>query len=268
MKKPLIPLVVAALAVAALSGIGPAAAAAPQPGPRMTLSVWFERGGKLWLTKRTVARTPGAAAAAINRLFAGPNAAETAAGVTSEVPAGSTLHGVSIASGVATVDVSSTFAAPAARTRIRMRLAQLTYTATQFPTVDSVRLEVNGRVVTSIDGAPVPQPAARGNFFRLLPPILVSRPAIGALVPSTATVAGTADVFEAALTVRIINAKGRLLARKHFTATCGSGCRGNYLVTLPYHLRRAQAGTIVIFDSGGRIAHPDIVRVPVRLSAG
>jgi hypothetical protein len=184
------------------------------------------------------------------------------------VPAGSALHGVSIAGGVATVDVSSAFAAPAARTQIRMRLAQLTYTATQFPTVSSVRLEVNGQIVTAIDGAPVPQPAARGDFFRLLPAILVSRPAIGAVVPARVTIAGTADVFEAALTVRIINARGRLLARQHITASCGSGCRGNYSVALTYHVRRSQGGTIVIFDSGGRIAHPHIVRVPVRLSVG
>jgi Sporulation and spore germination/Immunoglobulin-like domain of bacterial spore germination len=269
MKKPLVSLIVAALAVAALSGIGPAAAATAPAGPRMTLSVWFERGGKLWLTKRTVPRTPGAAAAAINRLFAGPNSAETSAGVASAVPAGSALRGVSITGGVATVDVASAFAAPAARTQIRMRLAQLTYTVTQFPTVSSVRLEVNGRVVNSIDGAPVPQPAGRGNFFRLLPPILVSRPAIGALIPSgSITVAGTADVFEAALTVRVINAHGRLLVRKHFLASCGTGCRGTYSVTLPYHLLRAQQGTVVIFDGGGKIAHPHIVRVPVRLSAG
>jgi hypothetical protein len=268
MKKPLIPIVLAALAVTALSGIGPAAAATAPAGPRMTLSVWFERGGKLWLTKRTVTRTPGAAAAAINRLFAGPNAAETSAGVTSAVPAGSVLRGVSITGGVATVDVSSAFAAPAARTQIRMRLAQLTYTATQFPTVDSVRLEVAGRVVHSIDGAPVPQPAGRGNFFRLLPPILVSRPAIGALVPSTATVAGTADVFEAVVHIRIINARGRLLARTHVLASCGTGCRGTYSAALTYHLRRSQPGTIVIFDDSGRGGHPHVVRVPVRLSVG
>ncbi len=267
MKKPLVPLVVAALAVAALSGIGPAAAASA-PGPRMTLSVWFERGAKLWLTKRTVTRTPGAAAAAVNRLFAGPNAAETAAGVTSAVPAGSALRGVAIARGVATVDVSSAFAGPGARTQIRMRLAQLTYTVTQFPTVSRVRLEVNGRVVSSIDGAPVPQPSGRGNFFRLLPAILVSRPAIGARVPSTVTVAGTADVFEAVVHVRVINARGRLLARTHVLASCGTGCRGNYSATLTYHLRRAQGGTIVIFDDSGRGGHPHVVRVPVRLSAG
>jgi germination protein M len=267
MRRPLIPLVVAAVAIAALSGRGPAAAATTPTGPRMTLHVWFERGAKLWLTKRTVARTPGAAAAAIDRLFAGPNAAETAAGVVSEVPAGSTLRGISISGGTATIDVSSAFAAPAARTSIRMRLAQLTYTATQFSTVARVRLEIEGQAVTSIDGAPVPQPAARRDFVRLIPPILVDRPAIGVHVPPTVTVAGTANVFEAALTVRIINARGRLLARRRITASCGTACRGTYSVTMHYHVIRSQPGTVVILDSGGKIAHPDIVRVPVKLSA-
>jgi hypothetical protein len=148
-----------------------------------------------------------------------------------------------------------------------MRLAQLTYTATQFPTVKRVRLEVGGVVVHSIAGAPVPQPAARRDFLRRLPAILVSRPVIGAHVPSTVTVAGTADVFEAALTVRVINQRGRLLARRHILASCGTGCRGRYSVAIPYTVLRRQPGTIVIFDDGGGpVAHPHVVRVPVTLS--
>jgi hypothetical protein len=266
MKQRLIPLT--AVALAAIVGLGPAAAAAtPQAGTKMSLSVWFERDGKLWLSTRSVVRTPAAATAAVTRLFAGPNAAEASAGVVSAIPAGTHLRGISIAGGVATIEVGRAFAAPAGRKTIRMRLAQLTYTATQFPTVDHVRLEVAGRVVSSIDGAPVPQPAARRNFVRLLPPILVSRPTIGARIPSAVTIAGTADVFEAALTVRIINAKGRLLARRRILATCGTGCRGTYSVTMHYHVIRSQPGTVVIWDGGGKVNHPDIVRVPVKLSA-
>jgi germination protein M len=181
MKKRLIPLT--AIALAALVGLGPAAAATPQAGTKMTLSVWFERDGKLWLSTRSVARTPAVATAAVTRLLAGPNAAETGAGVVSAIPAGTHLRGISISGGVATIDIGRGFAAPADRRSIRMRLAQLTYTATQFPTVDRVRLEVAGRVVSSIAGAPVPQPAARRDFVRLLPPILVMRPTIGARIP-------------------------------------------------------------------------------------
>ena len=261
-----------AILAAALLAVSPAAgpaAGAPQAGARMTLNVWLEREpGKLWLTKRTVPRTPGVAAAALQLLFAGPNAAERAAGVTTAIPAGTRLRGVSISAGTATVDVSRTFAAVAPATRIRMRLAELTFTATQFATVKRVRLEVGGVVVHSIAGAPVPQPAARANFLRRLPAILVSRPAIGARVPTTVAVAGSADVFEAALTVRVINERGRLLARRHILASCGTGCRGRYAVTIPYTVLRRQPGTIVIFDSGGgSVAHPHVVRVPVKLSA-
>jgi len=258
-------LVATLLAVSLAAG---PAAATPRAGSRMTLDVWLERGaGKLWLTKRTVPRTPGVAAAAVRLLFAGPNAAERAAGVTTAVPAGSRLRSISISSGTATIDVSRAFAALAPASRIRMRLAELTYTTTQFPTVRRVRLEVAGVVVHSIAGAPVPQPAARADFLRRLPAILVSRPAIGARVPAAVTVAGSADVFEAALTVRVINARGRLLARRHLLASCGTGCRGRYSVSIPYTVLHRQPGTIVIFDSGGgAVAHPHVVRVPVKLS--
>ena len=265
MRKRLIVPLVALLAVSLAAGT---ANATSHRGSRMTLDVWLERGtGKLWLTKRTVPRVPGVATAAVRLLFAGPNAAERAAGVTTAVPVGSRLRGISILGGTATIDVSRAFAAAAPATRIRMRLAELTYTATQFPTVKRVRLEVAGVIVHSIAGAPVPQPAARADFLRRLPAILVSRPAIGARVPATVTVAGSADVFEAALTVRVINARGRLLARRRILASCGTGCRGRYSVSIPYTVLRRQPGTIVIFDGGGGpVAHPHIVRVPVRLS--
>jgi Immunoglobulin-like domain of bacterial spore germination/Sporulation and spore germination len=258
-------ILVAAVAIAALAGPSSAAAAA-QAGPRVRLAVFFERGGALWQSSRTVTQTPGVARAAIDRLFTGPNPPETAAGVGSAVPHGSRLRGISIASGTATIDVSRAFAAAGDRASVRMRVAQLVFTATQFPTIDHVRLEVAGQVVHSIAGVPVPQPAARPNFYRLVPAILVAQPAIGERIPATVTIAGSADVFEAALTVRITNAKGRLLARQHITATCGTGCRGTYSVSLPYHIARAQQGTVVIFDSGGMVAHPHVVRVPVRLS--
>ena len=259
-------LITAALA-AAMFSVGPAAAA-PRAGPRMTLQVWFERGGKLWLTKRTVPRTPAAAGTAVRRLFAGPNAAETAARVDTAIPAGSRLRGISIGGRTATVDVSRAFAAPGDRASVRMRLAQLTFTTTQFPTVDRVRLEVAGQIVHSIAGVPVPQPAATSSFYRLLPPILVARPAIGARIPSTLTVAGSADVFEAVVHVRILNAKGRLISATHVLATCGTGCRGTYTATLTYHVLRAQRGTVLINGDNGKGTPPPVVRVPVRLSVG
>jgi hypothetical protein len=261
-------LILPLLALLALSVAAAPAAAAPHAGSRMTLDVWLERAaGKVWITKRTVPRTPAVAATAVRLLFTGPNAAETAAGVRTAVPAGSRLRGISLAHGRATIDVSRAFATPAAPAQIRTRLAELVYTATQFPTVKRVRLEIAGAPVTSIAGTPVPQPAERRDFLRRLPAILVNRPVIGVRVPATVTVAGTANVFEGALTVRVINERGRPLARRHITASCGTGCRGRYSVAIPYTVIRRQPGTIVILDSGGRVAHRHVVRVPVKLSA-
>ncbi len=256
------------LALLALSLAAGPAAAAPHAGSRMTVQVWLERAaGKVWVTKRTVPRTPAVAATAVRLLFAGPNAAERAAGVRTAIPAGSRLRGISLANGTATIDVSRVFAARAGHAQIRTRLAELVYTATQFATVKWVRLEVAGAPVASIAGTPVPQPAERRDFLRRLPAILVNRPVIGLRVPATVTVAGIADVFEGALTVRVLNERGRLLARRHITASCGTGCRGRYHVAMTYHVIRRQPGTLVILDSGGRVAHPHVVRVPVKLSA-
>lgn len=260
-----IPIAFAALALLA----GPATATASTPAVSKTrLAVYFERGGLLWQSSRMVGSTSAVATAAVTRLLTGPNAAERAAGVTTQIPAGVHLRGISIASGTATIDVGRRFAAAGDRHSVRMRVAQLVFTATRFASVDRVRLEVAGQVVHAIAGVPVPQPAAPQRFYRLLPAILVAQPAIGERLPTTVKVAGSANVFEAVVDMRLINARGRLIARAHTMATCGTGCRGTYAATLRYHLRRAQAGTLVVFDSGGNAAHPHVVRMPVRLSAG
>jgi Immunoglobulin-like domain of bacterial spore germination/Sporulation and spore germination len=259
----------AAFSLAAVAVLGaPVADASTQADAKVRLAVYHERGGRLWQSSRMVDQTSAVARTAVTSLLAGPNAAERAAGVTSEVPAGTHLRGISIAAGTATIDVGRRFAGPGSRVAVRTRVAELVFTATQFPTVHRVRLEVAGRVVHSIAGAPVPQAATRQSFSRLLPPILVAQPAVGERIPATVDVTGSADVFEAAVNVRLINANGRLVARAHVLATCGTGCRGAYSATLRYHVRRAQAGTLVVFDSGGRVPHPHVVRVPVRLSRG
>jgi hypothetical protein len=255
-------------AVLAVLAVMAGAAAPAQAAGTTRLGVYFERGGLLWQSSRMVRSTPAVATAAVTRLLNGPNAAERAAGVTTQIPAGTHLRGITIAGGTATVDVGRRFAAAGGRHSVRMRVAEVVFTATQFATVDRVRLEVAGRVVHAIAGVPVPQPATRPSFYRLVPAILVAQPAIGERLPTTVTVAGSADVFEAVVDMRLINARGRLLARAHTRATCGTGCRGTYSATLRYHLRRAQAGTLVVFDTGGNVAHPHVVRLPVRLSAG
>jgi hypothetical protein len=90
---------------------------------------------------------------------------------------------------------------------------------------------------------------------------------IGAHLSPTARVTGTSDVFEAAMVVKVVNSGGHLIARKSFLASCGTGCRGHFAVTLPYHVGSAQAGSIVVTDTSARGGPPPtIVRIPVQLS--
>jgi Sporulation and spore germination/Immunoglobulin-like domain of bacterial spore germination len=240
--------------------------AAPHASTRV--DVWFKRSARLWFTQRTVSPTAAVARAAVNALIAGPNAAESAAGVRSSVPAASRLRGISIASGVATIDLNHAFAAPGPRRRVRMRLAQLTFTATQFPTIRAVTLHIAGHPVASIGSVAVPSQMRRSTFPRLLPAIVVHRPLIGADLAPTVRLTGTSNVFEAAMIAKMVSSGGRVLAKKFFTATCGTGCRGRFAVSLSYHVAHAQTGTVVVSDTSARSGHPPphIVRIPVHLS--
>ena len=236
------------------------------PHASTTISVWFKRDARLWHTKRGVS-SGFPVRTAVRALLAGPNAAESSAGVKTAVPAGVPLLGTSVANGVATVNVGPKFAAPAPKKQIRMRLAQLTYTVTQVPHVRAVHLEFNGSAVASIGGVAVPNHMRRGHFRRLVPAIVVHNPVIGAHLSPTVRVTGTSDVFEAAMIGKVLNSGGRVIAKTFFTATCGTGCRGRFATSLSYHVAHPQAGTIVVSDTSATSGPPPhIVRIPVHLS--
>src|SRR5207245_4512189 len=100
-----------------------------------------------------------------------------------------------------------------------LRIAQVVYTLAQFPTVTALRFEINGQRVTVIGGVPVQNPQTAAMYRDYLPAITVQSPLIGAQVTSPVTVSGTADVFEAVVSVRILDSAGHEIARTFTTAT-------------------------------------------------
>lgn len=78
--------------------------------------------------------------------------------------------------------------------------------------------------------------------------IVVESPEPGATVSSPITISGTADVFEATVSIRILDAAGNEIARTFTTATCGSGCRGDYRKSVSFEIDSKQAGTIEVFE--------------------
>lgn len=88
-------------------------------------------------------------------------------------------------------------------------------------------------------------------------------------IASPVTVAGTADVFEATVSIRIVDGTGGELASTFTTATCGSGCRGAYSTDVFFFIDQRQNGTIEVFESsaedGSRL---HLVSIPVVLVPG
>ncbi|MEU1587723.1 Gmad2 immunoglobulin-like domain-containing protein [Micromonospora sp. NPDC005710] len=220
-----------------------------RPDP-VSIELWYVRGGHLVPTRRTRPATVATSRLALTELAIGPSPAETATGMTTLLPAG--VEVTRIADGVATLRVPSA-GDPATR---RLREAQVVWTLTQFPTVRHVHL----------DGA---APVGRADYADLLAPIVVTGPIPGERVAAPLVVTGTATVFEATVSVRVLDAAGRQVAVGFGTASCGSGCRGGYRVVIGWRTAREQKGTVEVYEvsarDGSRI---NTVAVPVVLARG
>ena len=242
----------------------------PSEPRTFTYQVWLTQGeGFLFVSQRTATFDPGVGRIALENLFSGPNSAEREAFIGTEVPEGTELLGLDIDDGVATVDLSDEFADSGGSLEETVRLAQVVYTITQFDTVRSVRFRIEGEPVETFGshGIVLDRPQTRKGYEEHLPAILVESPSIGERVDNPVTVSGTANVFEATVSLRILNAQGKEIARTFTTATCGTGCRGDYSVSVPYEVDREQPGTIEVFESSAENGRPiNVVRVPVTLT--
>ncbi|HEX2045945.1 MAG TPA: Gmad2 immunoglobulin-like domain-containing protein [Gaiellaceae bacterium] len=243
-----------------------------EPGGVLTYQVWLTAGESLFVVHRSQEATARVGTAALEALLAGPDDFEQGYGLSSAVPEGTQLLGLAVEDGIAHVDLTSEFESGGGTLSMQMRLAQVVFTLTQFPTVEGVLFNLDGEQVDVIggEGIVVDQPLRRRDFRELLPAILVTSPALGQGVGNPVTVRGTANVFEANVSVEVLDAAGRELAATFTTATCGSGCRGSFSVSLAYDVDEAQDGTIVVHDddAAGSGTYPHEVRIPVRLTPG
>lgn len=232
------------------------------------LRVYFVRDELMGAAGRTFEGTQAVGAAALRQLLAGPSAEERAAGLGSEIPAGAELLGLSIADGVATADLSKAFESGGGSTSMQLRVAQVVYTLTQFPTVKRVAFRIDGRPVEAIggEGVVVDPPVGRAAFEDQTPTILVESPTPGEEVSSPLRVRGTANTFEATLNLRVLDASGKVLYDHFATATSGSGTRGTFDETIDFDVASDGPGTLVAYEHSaedGSEIH--VVRIPVEL---
>lgn len=242
----------------------PAASPAAQ---EQAVTAYLLQDGKVWPVRRPIEHTLEVAHAAMSQLLAGPTPDEQAAGLSSSIPTGTTLRGVTIANGVATVDLSDQFTG-AGGGPLAARLAQVVFTLTQFNNVQAVTVQVGGQPLSPPPGTPAPtQAAKRADFEDETPAILIEGPLLGATVASPAHVFGSANVFEAQFVVQLQDAQGTVLKEVQAHATSGTGQRGTFDLQVPFSVSASQPGKIVAFElsakDGSKINE---VTVPVTLA--
>jgi sporulation and spore germination protein/immunoglobulin-like protein involved in spore germination len=257
----------------------PGQTATPPASPAGTMIVraYFVLGGEpgtvgLVPVLREVPKTTAVATTAMKSLLAGPTSKESSdRSITSAIPDGTRLLGLSVKNGVATVDLSTEYDSGGGTTSMQYRLAQVVYTLTQFSTVKSVVFQIEGETVTVFggEGIVLDGPQARADYYDQLPSIFVDRPAFGAAFASGGHVAGNANVFEATFRVAVLDASGKSLVDRQVMATCGSGCRGTFDVTLQYKVSKGQWGTLHAYNPSAKDGTPGEIRdYPVWLTPG
>ncbi len=174
----------------------------------------------------------GVAATAMELLLAGPTSRQTDQGLTTALPVGTKLRGVTIADGVATVDLSGEFTSGGGTLSMTSRVAQVVFTLTQFPTVKSVQFEVEGEALDVLGGEGIilDYPRTRESEELFAPAVLVESPTWGATVPLAPAlrVRGTANTFEAEFQLEIADGTGKIVRTERVMATSGSGTRGTF----------------------------------------
>jgi hypothetical protein len=230
--------------------------------------VWFTQDGDLFLTHRQLPKTEGIGKTALEALLAGPSDIEGDVDVVSVIPEGTELLGLTITDGVATVDLSSEFESGGGSASMFARLSQVVFTMTQFPTVDGVLFELDGEPVETFSGEGIvlEGPQRRKDYEDQLPAIVVEEPSTGDEVTSPLTVSGTANTFEATVEMRLV-VGGKELAHTFTTATCGTGCRGDYEAKLKFKVSEPTEAILEVYESSAEDGSPiHIEMVPVTLA--
>lgn len=160
----------------AAGGTGAAAPSTPTTVPvaaTTDVSVWLVRGEAVQPVTRTVPKVARIGAEAVKAVLAGPTAAEARSGLSTAIPTGTRFLDLVIGDdGIAKVDLSRDFEAGGASLGVTLRLAQVTCTVGQFPTVKGVRFSLAGQLVSvfSGDGVVLDKPVSCDSYRQVVRP--------------------------------------------------------------------------------------------------
>ncbi len=213
-----------------------------------TVVPYFIEGEQVAAGEPVETPEPGVAAAALRAVLDGPNGRELGAGLTSAIPPATRLLELTIAGGLARADLSGGFREGEGSAATRERLAQIVYTLTQFPTVKTARLRIDGHTVPTLGDVKLDRALTRADFEDQTPAILVESPGFDTAVSSPFTARGTANTFEATFEWELRGASGEVLAKHFETATSGTGTRGTFSFAVAFRVANETQGSLVVFE--------------------
>ena len=240
------------------------------PDARTVVSAYFLRGQFVGTAHRSVVATDAPAAASLRELLVGPTAEERAAGLHTQIPAGTRLLGLTIRDDLATVDLSGEFAAGVDPREDRGDSRRSSTRSRSSRTSSGVRFRIDGvpLIFVNGEGAAQTRRQTRRSFEDVTPAIFVDQPAVGDLVSSPLVVSGTANTFEAQFMIRVRDADGVSLLDQSVTATSGSGTRGTFRETLRFTTGSTTI-TLEVYEQSAASGLPiHVVKVPLHLVEG
>jgi hypothetical protein len=267
---------ISALALAACGGVSPklgspttttvppssTTTTKPKAPPTTTQSaLFFGRGNALGVAYRT---EPAASVRydTVRALFAGPDPAEKAAGLTTAIPAGSIVEGLSFNGSLAYMDVNGQFFAATTKSVFTVRLAQVVYTLTEFTGVDRVQLYLHGLTLPRILGLPTTGPLTRTDLTGAVDDFLIVSPAVNESVASPITVSGISE-FSGALEIQLTDPNGQLIVNTVNTTTVGE----TFTYTYPFASNHAGTATLRVYAAPDRSTTAQLVAsIPVTLT--
>jgi hypothetical protein len=146
-------------------------------------------------------------------------------------------------------------------------LNQIIYTVTQgYDPETLVRFIVNDEPVEAYgtEGLSLVEPVGRATFLDQVNPIIITGLLYAPGVEGHAVLGGRANVFEAALTVRIVDpVTGATLYEEPVMANCGTGCWGDFRLEFNTPLLTTETEVQVFWYSAEDGDPADIVTIPV-----
>jgi len=214
--------------------------------------LYFLVNGKISATDRAIPSVPTVATETLAALFAGPKVNELAIGQRSELPVGLTLDGpltIDAKTKIATVRLPSIVTSDAAAVEAQ-RMAQIVFTLTQFSTITSVNFVIDGTAYKpfTADGKRAAGAVKRVDYEAVSPVILIE----SADGKNPLHVTGTANVFEAEFRYELYDAGNASIAKGAVLASSGTGTRGTFSTDIPYSIKSAQTGVLIVFEQSAK----------------